>query len=838
MAKIVSLELFNAINDTKIADLTNGTVRIADKDIVSRMKEDGAIFSIRAIVSGASSSSGRNKKNRIQSVRFVHSQMRATTTVTTHSHSESKSPFLLCGNRGTDALACPSLSNDEGILHTVTATPYVWTTRLGGRLRKGRSLTVSFNIEPLVVIIDRFPTRSPSGSAATRKPTRSPTLSPKQVVIFDRFPTMSPVGNVATKKPTRFPTKSPLVTVSTNKPTKPPVSIVIDLFPPIATKLPTPSPRSSPVGYAPVAPPAVAPQGPALPRTPSAPIAGGSPVAKSPVVQDPPTSASAPVAPGSGNSPVAGTPVAILPPDAAPVAPPAPALAPTMAHRPTLSPFTPPKPFCTMTIAEYINNVSFTRQKMSLNGTTPEDKALRALVPLDANNTIMPTPCTAVNRLRLRQRYALLCLFYQPLPPGEAWYNATNWSAQNDECTWFGIVCSPVKILEDDNAEVVQLAVTELSLPDNNLWGTIPPDLGLLTSLESFNIRYNFKIKGSLPSTVARWSNLKVYDAMNAHIRGPWPSAMGAWSKLEHISVSAYDDTDGPFIGTMPLFVANWTNIKHVEFESVGFVGTLPALLGQWTNLEYIHLSQSCDFTGTIPSSIASWTNVKTVKIDYQWLTGTVPNVLSQWTQLQELSLAVNRLHGTLPGWLGARNATLRDLDLSSNRFSGTLPSYYLHALTKLTSLQLQRNPFQLRPLSSLAHTEDVSTVSAPLETLDLSNCGIVGTIPEWMGRWKTSLRHLHLANGALTGTIPDALGQLTMLRSLDLHGNRLTGTIPLSFANLTAMQNADVTYNDLIGTVSSKLCSALGAGTMKIDSEVDCGCCEFCFGCDTGVWN
>jgi len=77
------------------------------------------------------------------------------------------------------------------------------------------------------------------------------------------------------------------------------------------------------------------------------------------------------------------------------------------------------------------------------------------------------------------QAYALATLYYSTIhPPDEDWTVKTLWppaAADSNVCKpvgaeWFGITCSG----QD---------VTVITLPDNNLVGTITPEIGLLTSL-------------------------------------------------------------------------------------------------------------------------------------------------------------------------------------------------------------------------------------------------------------------------------------------------------------------------------------------------------------------
>ncbi|MEM8484056.1 MAG: T9SS type A sorting domain-containing protein [Bacteroidota bacterium] len=72
---------------------------------------------------------------------------------------------------------------------------------------------------------------------------------------------------------------------------------------------------------------------------------------------------------------------------------------------------------------------------------------------------------------------------------GYAWENNAGWLVHDSPCDWFGIGC------ENDN-------ITELTLPNNNLDGNIPVELGQLSSLVALDLSQN-ELHGTLPFSVA-----------------------------------------------------------------------------------------------------------------------------------------------------------------------------------------------------------------------------------------------------------------------------------------------------------------------------------------------
>ena len=91
------------------------------------------------------------------------------------------------------------------------------------------------------------------------------------------------------------------------------------------------------------------------------------------------------------------------------------------------------------------------------------------------------------------------------------------------------------------------------------------------------------------------------------------------------------------------------------------------------------------------------------------------------------------------------------------------------------------------------------------VEKLDLSGCGLTGTIPAGSIFTIKGLLEINFANEyyaserGLTGTLPSDLASAVQLEKLTLNGNSLVGTIP-DLINLTSLQLIDLHYNKFIG--------------------------------------
>jgi hypothetical protein len=113
---------------------------------------------------------------------------------------------------------------------------------------------------------------------------------------------------------------------------------------------------------------------------------------------------------------------------------------------------------------------------------------------------------------RIVQKYALTVLYYST--KGKNWKDGVdNWNdlAQND-CFKIHVECNPTTD-----------KIISIELPSNNLQGSLPPELALLTDLERLNLSRN-DLTGVLPTEVGLLKELKVLELEdNPKLKGVIP---------------------------------------------------------------------------------------------------------------------------------------------------------------------------------------------------------------------------------------------------------------------------------------------------------------------------
>ena len=109
-----------------------------------------------------------------------------------------------------------------------------------------------------------------------------------------------------------------------------------------------------------------------------------------------------------------------------------------------------------------------------------------------------------------------------------------------------------------------------LSLGNNGLTGTIPPELGRLRELQTLRLHDN-DLSGTIPSQIGSLYNLKTLWLQRNNLEGSLPSEIGNCIRLEEFTMS------GNNIGsTIPLELFNCTKLNGLWFYNNRMTGTIP----------------------------------------------------------------------------------------------------------------------------------------------------------------------------------------------------------------------------------------------------------------------
>ncbi|GAY66412.1 hypothetical protein CUMW_248560, partial [Citrus unshiu] len=432
---------------------------------------------------------------------------------------------------------------------------------------------------------------------------------------------------------------------------------------------------------------------------------------------------------------------------------------------------------------------------------------------------------------------------------------AKNWNTSTPVCNWTGVVC-----------DVHSHRVTVLNISSLNLTGTIPSQLGNLSSLQSLNLSCN-RLSGSIPSAIFTIYTLKYVSFRENQVSGQIPANI----------------------------CSNLPFLDYLSLAKNMFHGGIPSALSNCTYLQILHLSYN-DFSGAVPKDIGNLSKLKELYLGRNRLQGEIPREFGNLTELEQMSLSENELQEHAVAGeqaedmlqvLGVPTAGLEDtcqdlgggergvgpnlpdgirymetdgsgeipleignlqnlevLDLGQNKLIGTVPAAIFNVST-LKFIELQDNSLS-GSLSSITdvrlpnleklHLWELSFLSSlsnckSLTLIDLSNNPLDGILPKTsIGNLSHSLKDFKMHNCNVSGGIPEEISRLTNLTTIDLGGNKLNGSIPITLSKLQKLQGLGLEDNKLEGSIPDSICRLTELYDLELGGNKLFGSIPACF--------
>ena len=324
-----------------------------------------------------------------------------------------------------------------------------------------------------------------------------------------------------------------------------------------------------------------------------------------------------------------------------------------------------------------------------------------------------------------------------------------NWSRDLSIEEWQGI-------------EIVGGRVVGINIVREGLNGTIPSELGSISSLRELNL-YGNRLTGGIPAEFDSLSSLEGLGLGENQLTGEIPPELGSLTNLRWLALSASGLT-----GEIPAELGNLTNLWWLTLDTNGLTGEIPAELGNLSNLQDLSLFNN-QFTGSIPTELGNLSNLRSLWLRGNLLTGCVPDSLRDVRQSDfvRLGLPFCSEHACSSGGAvagGANPELVADCDTllrARDTLSGT------------ATLNWSAD----NPMADWSGVVVGGTAGRVIE-LRLSDLGLTGQIPLELGSLP-NLQYLDLSDNQLTGGIPTELGDLENLQFLYLSGNSLAGCVP-----------------------------------------------------------
>ena len=341
---------------------------------------------------------------------------------------------------------------------------------------------------------------------------------------------------------------------------------------------------------------------------------------------------------------------------------------------------------------------------------------------------------------------------------GPDWTNNTNWITDCDVCNWEGITC-------DDNGRVYII-----TLPNNNLSGELPSELGQLTELVEIFLDGN-SLYGSIPEALYTIPTLENIILSNNFLGGGLSANICQLNNLNEIRLS-----NNQLFGEIPSCLGDFTNLLVINLGYNNFSGCYPSswltycgndqmnfeeniCLRDWTDFCNTNGDCSGNTVGEHPDfaplmALYNSTNGPTWTNNTNWGTCdpcTWYGVYCDYGRVRELNLENNNLVGTIPEEIGQLER-LDVLILANNQLSGTVPD----AIGNLFNMFF----------------------------IVLSDNNLSGEFPDIFDAWH-QIHDIRINNNNFEGPLPSSLGSRTTLRVVEFWNNNFSGCFPFSYKNL-----------------------------------------------------
>ncbi|XVF03653.1 hypothetical protein REPUB_Repub05bG0011700 [Reevesia pubescens] len=394
----------------------------------------------------------------------------------------------------------------------------------------------------------------------------------------------------------------------------------------------------------------------------------------------------------------------------------------------------------------------------------------------------------------------------------------------------------------------------KLDLSGNFLNGKIPPWLFTLPSL--FDLRLNDnKFSGPIDQFEHPAASLEYVYLQNNEIHGPIPSSVFKLVNLTHIDLSSNKLTgisephnlpklnklEGLYlsnntllsfktrsnanyvlapnlsllnlsacnISEFPFFVRNLEGLTNLDL-SYNKIRVIEAdMFSKLENLSFLDLSHNSELSLNTTLNLPL-PNLKSLRLSSCNMTE-FPDFLRTLESLSELDLSYSNIHGKISKGQSEGWHSLRSIDLSNNFLTDIEHYPWKNVETLNLGSNLLGGSVLVPPPSTRVFIVSKNRLKGKLpssicslkslETLDLSENNLSGTLTDCLGAFSTTLKILDLRRNKFHGNIPDSFVEGNMLQTIDFSSNDLDGPLPKSLMNCSRLQVLNVGNNKINDT-------------------------------------
>ena len=253
---------------------------------------------------------------------------------------------------------------------------------------------------------------------------------------------------------------------------------------------------------------------------------------------------------------------------------------------------------------------------------------------------------------RVVQRFALATFYFAT--GGTNWALNDNWlEYETEECTEWHFrpffdedptlkIEEPIFLVNNSACDQDGRYIA-LGMSKNNLVGTIPREIGLLTQLRLLDWASN-DIKGPIPSHIGQLTKVSRFTGDRNSHTGAIPTEIGLMSSLALVHLA-----NNPFPSTIPTEIGQLApSLIKLAFLGSGITGYIPTELYLLTNLKEALIQNLQGATGGTLEGIGALTSLRRFDAYDTPYNSTLPSEIGLLTNISRLNLWNTGLYGSV----------------------------------------------------------------------------------------------------------------------------------------------------------------------------------------------
>jgi len=265
---------------------------------------------------------------------------------------------------------------------------------------------------------------------------------------------------------------------------------------------------------------------------------------------------------------------------------------------------------------------------------------------LDTSDSIDTASSSGISLLL--QRYALAVLYFTT--NGTEWLRNASFLSNQHVCYWNETLYDDNNNSDTSSTSITGVTsctddgrITAISLGNNNLQGSIPYEIGMISSLQSLFLQNN-SLTGTIPSSIESLPRLQLFWAFDNVLTGSVPLfASSTKNGTSNTMLNSLDLSVNNLTGTLPRdYFTRLQNLTLLHLYSNQLNGTIPEFTSQNRRinkrLNNLALSEN-NFYGTLPKSIGDLSQLQFLYLFDNKFTGTVPSSFSKLMSIGKYSL-------------------------------------------------------------------------------------------------------------------------------------------------------------------------------------------------------